>query len=64
MACLDLSRRPPTLTNFTMDTPSTMTPAQVAAAMVAAGVVKHNTRIDKVFFKAASFLLADSNAYV
>ncbi|KIM75093.1 hypothetical protein PILCRDRAFT_827666 [Piloderma croceum F 1598] len=35
-----------------MDTPSTMPPAQVAAAMVAHGVTKHNTRIDVVFFKA------------
>lgn len=61
---LDLPRRPPAVTNYTMDTPSTMTPAQVAAAMVAAGAVKHNTRIDKVFFKAASFLSLDSNAYL
>jgi hypothetical protein len=37
-----------------MDTPSTMTPAQVANAMVAAGVMKHRTRLDKIFFKSAS----------
>jgi len=35
-----------------METPSTLSPAQVATAMVAQGVYKHNTRIDKVFFKA------------
>jgi formate/nitrite transporter len=35
-----------------MDTPSTMTPAQVAAAMVRHGISKHRTRLDIVFFKA------------
>jgi hypothetical protein len=31
---------------------STLTPAQVASAMVAHGVAKHRTRLDKVLFKA------------
>ncbi|KII92076.1 hypothetical protein PLICRDRAFT_50507 [Plicaturopsis crispa FD-325 SS-3] len=33
-------------------TPSTLKPAQVAAAMVEHGVAKHNTRADMIFFKA------------
>ncbi|KAJ3482088.1 hypothetical protein NLI96_g7212 [Meripilus lineatus] len=36
----------------TSGSPSTLRPAQVAVAMVEAGVVKHKTRADKVFFKA------------
>ena len=39
-----------------MDTPSTLPPAQVAVAMVALAVTKHETPIDIIFFKAASFL--------
>jgi len=35
-----------------MDPPSTMSPAQVAAAMVQHGVSKHKTRLDAIFFKA------------
>jgi formate/nitrite transporter FocA (FNT family) len=35
----------------TMDS-STLTPAQVASAMVAHGVAKHRTRLDRVLFKA------------
>jgi formate/nitrite transporter len=35
-----------------MDTPSTLTPAQVAATMVRHGILKHRTRLDIVFFKA------------
>jgi formate/nitrite transporter FocA (FNT family) len=31
---------------------STLTPAQVASAMVAHGVAKHRTRLDRVLFKA------------
>lgn len=34
------------------DPPSTLKPAQVAAAMIEHGVVKHRTRADVVFFKA------------
>lgn len=37
-----------------MDTPSTLSPAEVANAMVKHGVAKHRTRIDVVFFKAVS----------
>ncbi|VDC06345.1 unnamed protein product [Peniophora sp. CBMAI 1063] len=33
-------------------TPSTLQPAEVAVALVDAAVVKHRTRLDKVFFKA------------
>jgi formate/nitrite transporter FocA (FNT family) len=33
-------------------TPSTLPPAQVAEAIVAQGVAKHRTRIDRIFFKA------------
>ncbi|KAG1716399.1 hypothetical protein ID866_751 [Astraeus odoratus] len=35
-----------------MDPPSTLQPAQVAAALVEQAVAKHNTRYDKTFFKA------------
>ncbi|TFY82348.1 hypothetical protein EWM64_g1664 [Hericium alpestre] len=34
------------------DPPSTLKPAEVAVAMVEAAVMKHNTRYDKIFFKA------------
>ncbi len=37
------------------DPPSTLKPAQVAAAMIEHGVVKHRTRADVVFFKAVRF---------
>ncbi|EIW63147.1 Formate/nitrite transporter [Trametes versicolor FP-101664 SS1] len=36
------------------DPPSTLKPAQVAAAMIEHGVVKHRTRADVVFFKAVA----------
>jgi hypothetical protein len=37
-----------------MDTSSTLKPAEVAVALVEQAVVKHNTRLDKTFFKAVS----------
>jgi hypothetical protein len=36
--------------------PSTLKPAEVAAAMVHAAVRKHNTRIDMIFFKGVRHL--------
>lgn len=41
----------------TMSMASTLTPKEVAIAMVEHGVIKHKTRYDKVFFKAVSSLL-------
>ncbi|KAL4077797.1 putative formate/nitrite transporter [Scleroderma citrinum] len=35
-----------------MDAPSTLQPAEVAAALIQQAVAKHNTRYDKTFFKA------------
>lgn len=35
-----------------MDTSSTLKPAEVAVALVEQAVIKHNTRLDKTFFKA------------
>ena len=35
-----------------METPSTLTPAEVTAALIQQAVGKHNTRYDKTFFKA------------
>jgi len=35
-----------------MDAPLTLKPAEVAAALVEAAIIKHNTRWDKTFFKA------------
>ena len=45
--------------------PSTLQPAEVAVAMVDAAVVKHRTRLDKVFFKAVRCVTrtADWNAH-
>ena len=37
-------------------TPSTLKPAEVAVVMVEAAVIKHNTRIDMIFFKAVRLL--------
>ncbi|KAG1775359.1 putative formate/nitrite transporter [Suillus placidus] len=47
---LDISRSHTTSTP--MDTSSTLKPAEVAVALVEQAVAKHNTRLDKTFFKA------------
>lgn len=39
-----------------MHVPSTLKPAEVAVAMVEAGVAKHRTRLDMIFFKAVCVL--------
>ena len=40
-----------------MSSPSTLSPRDVAIAMVDQGVTKHRTRYDKVFFKVCTLLL-------
>ena len=43
-------------------TPSTLKPQQVAVAMVEAAVIKHQTRLDLIFFKAVRVSLISSYA--
>ncbi|KAG1808169.1 uncharacterized protein BJ212DRAFT_1383722 [Suillus subaureus] len=50
--CLD--SRSPLGSTTPMYTPSTLKPAEVAVALVEQAVAKHNTRLDKTFFKAVS----------
>ncbi|KAG1897996.1 putative formate/nitrite transporter [Suillus fuscotomentosus] len=49
---LDLSGSHTTTTTMSISSALTLTPAEVAVALVEQAVAKHNTRLDKTFFKA------------